>query len=387
MKKTLTVNLGGTVYNIDEDAYRLLDDYLNNLKIHFRKQQGADEIIDDIEARISELFSEKIAGGKQVITISDVEEIIVRLGKPEDFEDQEDEVNTGKSAGTNGENNSRNSSEKNNETNSNAKEQSAQNKQQEQPYSSRTSHVKQRLYRDPDHKMLGGVAAGIAAYLDWDVTLVRILMVFFVFIPYTPVIIAYLIAWIVIPEAQTAAEKLSMRGQAVTIENIGKTVTDGFEKVANNVNDYVNSEKPRTLLQKIADVIISVAAFLFKLFLAALVIVCCPVLFVLAIVFISLIVCAIGLAIGGGAFIFNLIPAIDWDPIITISPFLTIAGTMGGVLLIGIPLVGLVYTIFRQLFNWTPMGAGVKWSLFAFWLIGATFFFISLSAYGWHWPY
>lgn len=375
MKKTLTVNLGGTVYNIDEDAYRLLDNYLNNLKIHFRKQQGADEIIDDIEARISELFSEKMAGGKQVITIADVEEIIVRLGKPEDFDDQEDEKNSETNTG------------KTSETKSSERDQSAQNKQQEQPHSSRTAHVKQRLYRDPDHKMLGGVAAGISAYLDWDVTLVRILMVFFVFIPYTPVIIAYLIAWIVIPEAQTAAEKLSMRGQAVTIENIGKTVTDGFEKVANNVNDYVNSEKPRTLLQKIADVIISVAAFLFKLFLAALVIVCCPVLFVLAIVFISLIVCAIGLAIGGGAFLFNLIPAIDWEPIITISPFLTIAGTMGGVLLVGIPLVGLVYTIFRQLFNWTPMGAGVKWSLFAFWLIGATFFFISLSAYGWHWPY
>ena len=375
MKKTLTVNLGGTVYNIDEDAYRLLDNYLNNLKIHFRKQQGADEIIDDIEARISELFSEKMAGGKQVITIADVEEIIVRLGKPEDFDDQEDEKNNETNTG------------KNSETKSSEREQTAQSKQQEQPHNSRTAHVKQRLYRDPDHKMLGGVAAGIAAYLDWDVTLVRILMVFFVFIPYTPVIIAYLIAWIVIPEAQTAAEKLSMRGQAVTIENIGKTVTDGFEKVANNVNDYVNSEKPRSLLQKIADVIISVAAFLFKLFLAALVIVCCPVLFVLAIVFISLIVCAIGLAIGGGAFLFNLIPAFDWEPIITISPFLTIAGTMGGVLLVGIPLVGLVYTIFRQLFNWTPMGAGVKWSLFVFWLIGATFFFISLSAYGWHWPY
>lgn len=367
MKKTLTVNLGGTVYNIDEDAYRLLDNYLNNLKMHFHKQQGAEEIIDDIESRISELFTERIAAGKQVITISDVEEIIVRLGRPEDFEDQEEETNT--------------------ETKSDRKEQTEQSKQQEQTNSGRSSNVKQRLYRDPDHKMLGGVAAGLAAYFDWDVTLIRILMVFLVFIPYTPVIIAYLIAWIVIPEAQTAAEKLNMRGQAVTIENIGKTVTDGFEKVANNVNDYVNSNRPRTLLQKIADVIISVAAFLFKLLLAAMIVVCCPVLFLLAIVFISLLIGAIGLAIGGGAFIFNLIPSINWEPVMAISPFFTIAGAMGGVLFIGIPLVGLVYTIFRQLFNWTPMGTGLKWSLFVFWLIGAAFFFISLSAYGWHWPY
>ena len=75
MKKTLTVNLGGTVFNIDDDAYRLLDNYLSNLKMHFRKEAGADEIVDDIERRISELFAEKLSAGSQVITIADVEEV------------------------------------------------------------------------------------------------------------------------------------------------------------------------------------------------------------------------------------------------------------------------------------------------------------------------
>ena len=84
MKKTLTVNLGGTVFNIDDDAYRLLDNYLSNLKMHFRKEAGADEIVDDIERRISELFAEKLSAGSQVITIADVEEVIARMGKPED---------------------------------------------------------------------------------------------------------------------------------------------------------------------------------------------------------------------------------------------------------------------------------------------------------------
>ena len=87
MKKTLTVNLGGTVFHIDEDAYRLLDNYLSNLKIHFRKEAGADEIIDDIERRISELFTEKLAAGSQVITIAYVEEVIARMGKPEEVAD------------------------------------------------------------------------------------------------------------------------------------------------------------------------------------------------------------------------------------------------------------------------------------------------------------
>ena len=85
MKKTLTVNLGGTVYHIDDDAYRLLDNYLSNLKHYFRKQESAEEIINDIEMRIAELFAEKVAAGKQVVTVQDVEEVIARVGKPEDF--------------------------------------------------------------------------------------------------------------------------------------------------------------------------------------------------------------------------------------------------------------------------------------------------------------
>ena len=65
MKKTLTVNLGGTVYHIDDDAYRLLDNYLSNLKHYFRKQESAEEIINDIEMRIAELFAEKVAAGNK----------------------------------------------------------------------------------------------------------------------------------------------------------------------------------------------------------------------------------------------------------------------------------------------------------------------------------
>ena len=84
MKKTLTINLGGIVYHIDDDAYRLLDNYLSNLKHYFRKQEGAEEIVDGIEMRIAELFAEKVTEGKQVITVSDVEEIIARVGKPDD---------------------------------------------------------------------------------------------------------------------------------------------------------------------------------------------------------------------------------------------------------------------------------------------------------------
>jgi hypothetical protein len=81
MNKTLTVNLGGTVFDIDDDAYRLLDNHLSNLQIHFSKEAGADEIVDDIDRRISELFAEKLSAGSQVIMIADVEEVIARTGE------------------------------------------------------------------------------------------------------------------------------------------------------------------------------------------------------------------------------------------------------------------------------------------------------------------
>ena len=152
-----------------------------------------------------------------------MEEIIARVGKPEDFGITDEDTD----------------SQKRTEQSSSASQSIYTN-----------CSVQRRLFRDPDNKLLGGVAAGLAAYFGWDITLVRILMIVLVFVPYCPMIILYIIGWIVIPEARTAAEKLSMRGEAVTIENIGKTVTDGFERVADGVNNYVNSGKPRTFLAK-----------------------------------------------------------------------------------------------------------------------------------------
>lgn len=132
MKKTLTINLGGTVYHIDDDAYRLLDNYLSNLKHYFRKQEGAEEIVNDIEMRIAELFAEKIAEGKQVITVSDVEEIIARVGKPEDFGITDDDTDSQKKT-----------------------EQSASGNQ-----SYAHTAAPRRWFRDPDNKLLGGVEYG-----------------------------------------------------------------------------------------------------------------------------------------------------------------------------------------------------------------------------------
>lgn len=342
MKKTLTVNLGGTVFHIDEDAYRLLDNYLSNLKIHFRKEAGADEIIDDIERRISELFAEKLTAGSQVITITDVEEVIARMGKPEDMEAENDsEPSVGNAIRT-------------------------------------TIH--RRLYRNPDDKLLGGVISGMAAYLGWDVTLLRLLLLVVLICGVGTLIPVYIVCWLVIPEARTAAEKLSMRGEAVTVENIGKTVTDGFEKVANGVNDYMKSDKPRTFLQKLGDALVMVAGWFLKICLVIFAIICSPLLFVFGVVFVALLFAAVMVAIGGGAALISMFPT--FDVILPTSPLSAIVMYIAGILLVGIPLVSLVWAIFSQIFKWQPMASGLKWTLVILWIVSAAVFGICFAMQG-----
>ena len=329
MKKTLTVNLGGTVFHIDDDAYRLLDNYLNNLKMHFSKESGVDEIVDDIERRISELFVEKLSTGLSVITMTDVEEVIARMGKPEEMETERE----GSSHGA-------------------------------ESQSSNTSYgpVHRRLYRNPDDKLLGGVVSGMAAYMGWDVTLLRLLLLVVLVCGVGTLIPVYIVCWLIIPEASTAAEKLSMRGEAVTVENIGKTVTDGFERVTNSVNDYMKSTRPRTLLQKMGDALV----------------------FVFGVVFVALLFAAVMVSIGGGAALISLFPMVD--VVFPASPLSAIVMYIAAVLLVGIPLVSLVWAIFSQLFKWQPMNTGLKWTLVILWFVSAVCFGICYAVQGFVFP-
>lgn len=280
MKKTLTVNLGGTVFHIDEDAYQLLDKYLSNLRIHFRKEEGSDEIMDDFEMRISELLNERVRLGYEVITIEQVEEVIKRMGKPEEIFEEEEKS-------TDHEDNYR--------------------AQQQETH---TQTTKKRLMRDPDNRILGGVAGGFAAYMDWDPTAVRIVLFLLMFF-YGITVPLYFLLWIIVPMARTATEKLEMRGQSVTVENIGKTVTDGFEKVSNNVNDFISSDKPRNFFQKLADVFVLVIGFILKFFIILAGIFLLP---PLVLVVFILVVVTFALLMGGAGFIYNLSPfGADFD--------------------------------------------------------------------------
>ena len=193
MKITVSINLGGYSFNIDEDAYAELKMYLKNLELHFAREESSAEILSDIETRMAELFRTKLTNYKQVINIEDVRQAISILGTPEDISD-----NNGPSA--------------------------------RDKFSSPGYH---RLYRDPDHRVIGGVCAGMAAYWDLEIWVVR--LIFFVLAMMGVGILVYLILYIVLPEAKTTAEKIEMRGNPVNIHNIKDSVKKEFDTVRKNM--------------------------------------------------------------------------------------------------------------------------------------------------------
>ncbi len=199
MKKSFPVNINGRIYNIDEDAYALLSNYLDQLHATFPGEEG-NEIVSDIEARVAELFEERLSAGSQVIDIDDVNRVIAIMGRPEDLGDAP------------------------------AEEQSAESSAQESAHSTpppfvQEEHPRHKLYRDIDNKMMGGVLSGVATYFDCDPNLVRVLMIILtVCTAFWPCFIGYLIAWAVIPPADTPRRRLELRGEAVSVEAVGRGV-------------------------------------------------------------------------------------------------------------------------------------------------------------------
>ncbi len=185
MKKTININLAGFVFYIDEDAYEKLKKYLNNIRTYLGNTEGREEIIDDIESRIAELFSEK---QKQVITLIEVNEVIEVMGQPEDYMSEEEP---------------------------------------EEKMGGQQSN--KRLYRDPESTVLGGVCSGVGHYLNIDAIWIRLIFLAMVWSGVS--ILFYFILWAIIPKAETTAQKLEMKGKAATFSNIEDYVRKGYENV------------------------------------------------------------------------------------------------------------------------------------------------------------
>lgn len=211
MKKTLPVNISGKVYYIDEDAYDLLKNYLFQLRNAFPGDEGG-EIVSDIESRISEHFEARINEGANVITYADVNKVIETMGRPSDLSDASDYDGAAAQPGGN--------------TAGNAAGSGAgvfQNGGNDPDYM--TIKVKKHLYRNVNNKVFGGVMGGLATYLGWDATIMRIFyVVLMLFSYFWPLLLIYMILWMVIPPANTPLRVLNMQGAPVTVDNIGQSV-------------------------------------------------------------------------------------------------------------------------------------------------------------------
>ena len=218
MKKTIDINLGGMLFHLDEDAYAVLSAYLEALRRHLAATEGREEVLADIEARIAEIFMQRMAGTRQVVSTDDVQAAMSTLGQPKDF--------AGESA-------------------------------EEPEPTMAEDRSRRRLYRDPEEQMIGGVCSGFASYFDVDVVIVRILFVLFGLFTGFGVLL-YFILWAATPKAVTPAERLAMKGKPATFDNIRQTVEEEFRNVESRLKDKENHRKVRRAAQGVGDVITSI---------------------------------------------------------------------------------------------------------------------------------
>lgn len=212
MKKTVHVNVGGFAFVMEETAYEQLSMYLNNVRHNLGNDVDANEVMNDIEARIAEIFREALrTSGKQVVEIILIDQVISVMGKPEDYGDG-----------------------------------SENNKTQEQTYQEPTQRT---LFRDGENKMVGGVASGLANYFGWDPVVVRIIFVLLLF-GFGVGATIYVVLWMIIPEAKSTADKLRMRGQPVNVDTIKQRFND-FKSDVKNLGSKDNQRKYRNAAHSI----------------------------------------------------------------------------------------------------------------------------------------
>jgi len=175
MKQVININFQGRVVPIEVSAFDLLKNYTESLSRHFANEEGKDEIINDIESRIGELFQERLTKGATCITDDDVNAIIKSMGRPEEFEAMDD-------------------------TQSSASSASAASESNQQQHTA-TQPGSKKLYRDENDKVLGGVCSGLANYFNLDVVVTRIIFVILLFSGIG--FLTYIIMWVAVPSSAT----------------------------------------------------------------------------------------------------------------------------------------------------------------------------------------
>ncbi len=331
MKKTVNINLAGIIFYIDEDAYEKLNTYLGRIKKHYKDEEGCQEIASDIEARIAELFQLKKC---DIINISKVNEIISILGEPEVYEEdykQEKEFDLHKN----------------------------------------TTKRNKRIYRDTDNEIISGVCSGIAAYFSIDPVIIRLL--FLVSLLTGSGILIYFILWAIIPEAKTTAQKLQMKGEKVTAENIKKTIQKELDSFKKNVGDIENSHEAnqfKQIVRNIASFFVNIVKYIINFigkFIGGILLMLG--LFMSLIILSNLVGSSDSLININGNRIdpFNLY---DYFPLIISDIKLQGFTVFGLFLFIGVPVAQLIWISIRILFNTPKQPTTVRTILGGIWFVG-----------------
>ena len=335
MNKTVTINISGIIFHIEEDAFNKLSKYLSTIKGYFTNADGGNEIMSDIESRIAEMLQSKTSAIKQVVLMSDVDFVMDSMGKPEEFAgDASDNSNFSNAAN---ENNTAYNGEP----------------------------LKKRLYRDGDSKVLGGVCAGIGHYFGMDPVWLRIALLLMFFFAGTGFLI-YIILWIAIPEAKTTSERLAMKGEKADINNISKAVKEEAEQLKKRMQKYGSEFKdmaagsaPRNAVERtvdfIGDVLINIGRVLLKI------------IGILMVIFGVIFFLGLFGSVFGLSFLTNNIEGKEWVDLLLLDGKDFYIGLVGIILFIGTPIMMMIYGGIKILFKikysnrWVNLSAGIIW--------------------------
>jgi len=330
MNKTVNINLANTLFHIDDEAYNKLKRYLEAIKQSFSGTAGSDEIIADIEARVAELFLEKMENDRQVITQKEVDQVITIMGQPEDYMVDEDIF-----------------------------------EDQPKSYQTKSERKTKKLYRDTDQKYIGGVCSGLEYYLGFDALWIRLLFILLAVLSGFG-FIAYILLWILVPEAASTSQKLDMTGKPINISNIERKVKEGFDDVSDAVKnvDYDKvGNKVKSGSKTFFDTIGDIIMFFFKVFGK----------------FIGILLIIIGASTLIGLFIalFSVgiidavhFPGVDFYEIVNTSGAPVWLISLLLFFAVGIPFFFLLYLGLKILVtNLKSIGKIAKFSLFGLWLI------------------
>ena len=353
MKRNITINLCGRLFQIDEDAYELLQQYIESLRSSFGKQEGGEEIADDIEARIAELFDELRQQGIEAITIDHVKDIITRIGRPEELADNDNE-----------------------NENSGHRYDSFRTAANGLCDSLRARTKGKRLYRNPNDKMLAGVLSGLATYTGTEVTWWRIgyallflgsnffifpiLKLFhmggFFFHVNIAFVVFYIVMAIAMPMPKTPKQVLEMEGRDVTPQNLADAVVEKDERPA---------EPRRSFFGSLFTVVLKLLAGLF--------------LGILAIVALVLLVCFL-LAAGTLVIVFTVPGASHYSlpfdlgymnlpEIYATHPWLVVVFVVSLLLALSLPVYAIIHILLEKAGKLRPMGIAQRIVCILVWIV------------------